>query len=94
MEEKKHHISSYNQLAVILIILLILTTLSVLITKLNFGTLSVGVALLVASVKGTAVLGYFMHLKSEKLYLKLFVAGIFIVYALVIVITFIDYLLR
>jgi len=94
MEENKHHISSYTQLAIVLIILLLLTTISVLITELSFGALSVGVALLVASIKGTAVLTYFMHLKSEKLYLKLFVAGIFLVYILVIIITFIDYLLR
>jgi len=45
-------------------------------------------------VKGSTVLIYFMHLKYEKRFLQIIVAGIFVVYALVIVITFIDYLLR
>jgi hypothetical protein len=35
-----------------------------------------------------------MHLKFENLFLKLIVIGVFILYALVIIITFIDYLLR
>jgi len=94
MEKEKHHISSYTSLAIVLISLLFLTFLSVFVATLHFSTFSVGVALIIASIKGTAVLTYFMHLKYEKRYLQLIVAGIFIVYAVVIVITFIDYLLR
>lgn len=93
-DEHKPHISSYNQLGVVLVFLLIMTIITVVITEVHFSTFSVGVALVVASLKGLAVLIYFMHLKYESLFLKLIVAGIFVVYALVVVITFIDYLLR
>lgn len=94
MEKIKHHISSYYSLATVLIVLLFLTFVSVFVATLHFSTFAVGLALLIAAVKGTTVLIYFMHLKYESRFLQLIVAGIFIVYALVIVITFIDYLLR
>lgn len=93
-DEHKPHISSYNQLGMVLIFLLIMTLITVAITEIHFSTFSVGVALIIASVKGVTVLTYFMHLKYESLFLKLIVAGIFVVYALVIILTFIDYLLR
>ena len=93
-DDHKPHISSYNQLGLVLIFLLIMTLITVAITEIHFSTFSVGVALIIASVKGLAVLTYFMHLKYESLFLKLIVAGIFVVYALVIILTFIDYLLR
>jgi len=52
------------------------------------------VALLVASVKVFIVLTYFMHLKYDSLFIKLMVAGIFILFAVIIVITFLDYWFR
>jgi cytochrome c oxidase subunit 4 len=94
MNTKEHHISPYSLYVKVLITLLLLTALSVLVTEISFGSFSVAVALLIASVKVTAVLLYFMHLKSESLFLKLLVAGVFLLFALVIIITFIDYLLR
>ena len=90
----KPHISSYFQSGVILVILLFLTAVTVIVANINFGALSIGVALLVASIKGTIVLAYFMHLKFEKTFFRIMVIGVFILFALVIGITFIDYLLR
>jgi cytochrome c oxidase subunit 4 len=94
MSTEKHHISSYTSHAVVLIILLSLTALSVSMAELHLGALSVAVALLVASVKGTTVLTYFMHLKYESLFFKIMVAGVFLMYILVIVFLFFDYLFR
>lgn len=95
MKDDKHpHITSYNQHGIILVILLVLTFITVAVTEIHFSTFSVGVALIIASVKGGTVLTYFMHLKHEKLFLKVIVASVFLLYALVIVLTFVDYLLR
>jgi cytochrome c oxidase subunit 4 len=94
MKNNETHISSYASHAIILIILLILTTISVLVTGWHFGAFSVAVALLIASVKARTVISYFMHVRYENLFIKLMVAGVFALYALVIIITFIDYLLR
>ncbi|QQS51384.1 MAG: cytochrome C oxidase subunit IV family protein [Bacteroidota bacterium] len=91
---EKHHISSYTSHALVLIALLVLTFITVYISKFHFGVFSVGVALLVASVKATTVLTWFMHLKFESKFTKWMVGGVFILFALVVIITFIDYLLR
>ncbi len=94
MKTEESHISSYTSHAIVLIILLILTTISVSVTGWHFGAFSVVVALLIASIKVRTVITYFMHMKSESLFMKLMVTGVFTLYALVIIITFIDYLFR
>lgn len=78
----------------VLVILLILTTISVLVTGIHLGPVTVAVALLIASVKVAIVITQFMHLKFENLFLKLAVSGVFTLFALVILITFIDYFFR
>lgn len=94
MKQGEIHISSYFSHAVVLIILLTLTTISVSVTGWHLGALTVAVALIIATFKAGTVITYFMHLKFENLFLKLLVMGVFVLYALVIIITFIDYLLR
>jgi len=94
MTQEEVHISSYFSHAVVLVLLLTLTTISVLVTGWHLGALTVAVALVIASIKAGTVITYFMHMKFESLFLKLMVAGVFLLYALVIIITFIDYLLR
>lgn len=94
MENGEKHITPYSLLAKILAILLVLTFITIAITGIHLGPLTVAVALLIASVKVALVLIYFMHLKYESRFLQLMVSGVFLLFALVIVITFIDYLLR
>jgi cytochrome c oxidase subunit 4 len=94
MKNNGNHISSFPSLVIVLVLLLILTTISVLVTGFHLGPFTVAVALLIASVKVAIVLTQFMHLKFESLFLKLAVSGVFVLFALVIVITFIDYYFR
>jgi cytochrome c oxidase subunit 4 len=94
MKNEEVHISSYTSHAVVLITLLALTAISVLVTGWHLGAFTVAVALLIASIKVTIVITYFMHVKFESLFLKLLIIGVFVIYALVIIITFIDYFLR
>jgi cytochrome c oxidase subunit 4 len=94
MSTEKHHISTYTAHGTVLTILLLLTALSVAMAELHLGALSVAVALLVASVKGTTVLTYFMHLKYESLFFKIMVSAVFVMYLLIIVFLFFDYLFR
>jgi cytochrome c oxidase subunit IV len=94
MSDEKIHISSYTSHAIVLIALLVLTTISVTVAEFHLGVISVIVALLVASIKGTTVLTYFMHLKFESTFFKAMVAGVFLVYVLVIIFTLFDYLFR
>jgi caa(3)-type oxidase subunit IV len=94
MNNDEKHISSYQSLTVVLVILLFLTAISVLITGFHLGALTVAVALLIASVKVFIVLTQFMHLKFENRFLRLAVTGVFALFAVVTIITFIDYYFR
>jgi cytochrome c oxidase subunit IV len=94
MKNDENHISSYSLNWTVLLVLLLLTTTSILAIKFHFGAFTVAVALLIASVKAAIVLTYFMHLKFENLLLRLMVVGVFLLFAIVIVITFIDYYFR
>ena len=94
MKKNETHITGYLTYTIVLIVLLLLTTLSVFITGIHLGAFTVALALLIASVKVATVLSYFMHLRSENLFLKLAVTGVFVLFTLVIIITFFDYLFR
>jgi cytochrome c oxidase subunit IV len=94
MKNEEVHISSYSSHGIVLTVLLALTSISVLVTGLHLGAFSVAIALLIASIKVRTVITYFMHVKFESLFLKLLITGVFLIYALVIIITFIDYFLR
>jgi cytochrome c oxidase subunit 4 len=94
MKNDETHISSYSSHAIVLIILLVLTTISVLVTGFHLGAFSVALALIIASIKVRTVIYYFMHIRFESLFMKLMVTGVFVIFGLIIIITFIDYLLR
>jgi cytochrome c oxidase subunit 4 len=94
MKKEGTHISSYTSHAVVLIALLSLTAVSVIITGWHIGAFTVAIALIIASIKVSTVIYNFMHVKHESRFIKLMVLGVFFVYTLVIVITFIDYYLR
>ena len=94
MKNHDDRISSDSANWTVLVVLLILTTLSILAIKIHIGAFTVALALLLASVKVTIVLTYFMHLKFENLLLRVMVGGVFLLFAIVIGITFIDYYFR
>ena len=94
MNHDEKHISSYSSLAIVLTILLVLTTISVLATGFHLGPFTVVLALLIACTKVFIVITQFMHLRFESLFLRLAVTGVFVLFALVVIITFIDYYFR
>lgn len=94
MSSHSHHITSYKTLGLVLIALLFLTFVTVAITSVHLAAWTVFIAMLIASVKAFIVLTYFMHLKYESLLLKVLVGMVFLLFALVVGITFFDYLYR
>lgn len=94
MSDNTHHITPYRTLVIILFILLLLTFVTVEITSIHLGALTVTAALLIAGVKGYFVLAYFMHLKHESTLLRILVALVFVLFAIIVIITFIDYAFR
>jgi cytochrome c oxidase subunit 4 len=94
MKNEETHITSYTSHAIVLIVLLVLTTISVSVTGWHFGPFSVLVALIIASIKVRTVITYFMHMKFESLFMRLMITGVFSIFSIVIIITFIDYYFR
>ncbi len=94
MNNHPAHISSYLLNGTVLLILLILTTLTVLLIHFHLGALTVALALLIAMLKGSLVITYFMHLKFEYPLLRILVAGVILFYISIVLVTFIDYLYR
>lgn len=95
MEKQGHtHIIKYQSYLYVLIALISMTFLSVAVTQIDLGPYTVTIALLLASLKSLLVLLIFMHLKFDKKFFAFMVAGVFLLVACVIVITFLDYLYR
>lgn len=94
MENDKHHVVPYRLYIFVLVALLALTFLSIAITEIDLGSLTVAAALVFASVKSYFVLKYFMHLKYDKPYIVSMVIFVFAIFIVTIVVTFLDYLYR
>ena len=94
MEHEKEHIIPYRTFLFVLAGLIILTLVSVAVTKIHLGTLTVFIALLIAAVKSAFVLRIFMHLKFENKMFTIMVLAIIVLIGVVIFITLMDYLYR
>lgn len=62
---EEHHETSYTTYFIVWVVLMILTATTVYVSYLDFGTLNIVIAMVVASIKATAVALFFMHLKFE-----------------------------
>lgn len=87
-EEK--HIVSYKIFTVVWITLLILTAITVWVSRIDLGYLNVVAALVVASTKAFIVIMFFMHLKYENRLFKTVVFLTFLILAIFIGFTFFD----
>lgn len=92
--EAQHEPVGYGTYFLTWFALLLLTSITVAAAGMDFGNLSVTVALVIAGIKATIVLYLFMHLKYES---KLFHVMLWIVLATLVVfvgLTFTDTLFR
>lgn len=94
MSKENSHISSYKDHLMVLGILITLTVLTVAITSIELSAFNTAAALLIATVKATIVLLYFMHLRfDQKVYLIMTVLVLALL-VVVIGITVFDYIDR
>jgi len=94
MTGEKHTIVSFKTQIIVLIALLTMTGISVAVTQIELGTLTVMVALFLATIKSSLVLSYYMHLRFENRMYTFMVVGVILVISAVLFITFLDYLYR
>ncbi len=94
MSEEKQHISSYQSHIFVLTALLVLTAASVAVTSLEMGSFNTLVAMIIAGSKAAIVLIWFMHLKFDNKLYAIFTTLVFVIFLLVLYITFFDYSYR
>ena len=66
----EEHTLSYKQLFAVLVALFALTAVTVGASTIDFGGLNIWITILIASVKSSLVLLFFMHLKAENRMVK------------------------
>ncbi len=93
-QEHQHHIVKYRTHLLVLAALLVLTAASVAVTNLEMGPLNTLVAMIIAGVKAVIVLIWFMHLKFDDKIFAIFTTLVFVIYLLVLYVTFFDYSYR
>jgi len=90
----EHHIISYRKLTGIWLILLVLTALTVAITRIDLGGFKVAGALTIACIKAGLVIAFFMHMKYENRLLQILLFVAVVTLAIFIGFTFFDVLYR
>ena len=93
-EKDNNQIIPYRTFLIVLAVLITLTLISVALTQIHLGTLTVAIALLIATIKSGFVLRIFMHLKIDSRMFTLGVIGVVLLLSAVIIITLMDYLYR
>ena len=88
------HIFEYKSLFYVLMALLVLTGITIGVSFVDLGSLNVWVALIIASIKGSLVLMFFMHMKYEGKVLVLSFIGTIFFLTIMISFTFWDVAFR
>lgn len=72
-----HQVISFKTYLNVIISLFLLTILTIVASRVDFGSLNLLIAMGIATVKATLVLLYFMHLKyDDKTYLVIFLTSV------------------
>jgi cytochrome c oxidase subunit 4 len=94
MSEEKHEPVTYRTFILTWVALIILTGVTVGVTRFDFGAVNVWVALSVASLKSALVLFIFMHLRQESLLFKIGLLAMLVILVIFIGLTFTDVIYR
>jgi cytochrome c oxidase subunit IV len=92
--ELKIHHPGYGTYILVWLGLVAFTTLTVAIAGLNLYSLTVVVALAIATTKSLLVANYFMHVRSDSRVFKVFIAVCIVIFLTMIILTFFDLIFR
>ncbi len=90
----EQHSMSYGILIMVWVGLVALTSVTVSVAGINFGSLTLIIALAIAATKTGLVMNYFMHIKFENKVFKVFVSVCFVTFLIMLILTFSDLLTR
>jgi cytochrome c oxidase subunit 4 len=89
-----HHVVSWRVYVLIFLALAVLTVVTVSAAGHDFGPFNAVIALVIATIKATLVILFFMHLRYSPRLTTLVLFSGFVFLAILILITFADYLSR
>ena len=90
----QNHTISLKTYVAVLVTLLVLTVITVYVAFIDLGVMNDVAAMGIATTKATLVLLYFMHIRFEKRIYPTMIMVVLVVYAVFIVLTFVDYAFR
>jgi len=93
-EHHDSHAHGYGLYVLVFFGLLALTAVTVSVAGINLGSLTLTVALVIASIKTVLVANYFMHIKFDNVIIKVFIAVCVLIFATMIILTFFDLIFR
>lgn len=85
-----HHISSAKMFFNVLLALLVLTIVTVAVSRLDFGSANMLIAMGIASVKASLVIAFFMHVKWDTAINKIVFLSSFLFLSLLFIFTLAD----
>ena len=90
----EHHVEPVRTYVAIWAILIVLTFTTLGVAYIDLGSFNIVVALVIAGIKMSLVIYFFMHVKFDDAITRLFVAGGFFWLAILIFLTMGDYMSR
>jgi cytochrome c oxidase subunit IV len=94
MGNDKSHIPPYGMYLKTVVILLLLTALNITIATLGHSNWTAGIIVAIATIQAGIMLTWFMHLRWDNKLFRTLVIGVFVLYAIIVIITFLDYKFR
>lgn len=93
-KDPQHDVTPISTYLIIFLALMVLTALTVIASKFDFGALSTPIALAIAVCKATLVILFFMHVRHSTRLTWCVVVGSFFFLGVLFVLTLTDYLSR
>jgi cytochrome c oxidase subunit IV len=94
MENEKNHITEYSTYVIVWAVLLLLTAVNIMIATASHGKWIAPIISLISIIQAGIALNWFMHLRWDNKLFRGLVIGVFLLYAVVLIITFLDYKFR
>ena len=94
MHNEKNHITENIVYIKTWVVLLLLTALNLTIVTVTHRKWIAGVIILISVVQAMIALNWFMHLRWDNRLFRVLVIGVFSLYAVILIITFLDYFFR
>ena len=94
MSENENHVTDYTTYIKVWLVLMVLMVVNITLMGIKSLPFAPAIVLAVAAVQAYIALNWFMHLKHDGRFLRWIVLGVFVLYAIVIIITFLDYKFR